>query len=166
MPEHVIKLEGIELPLPSSPSGEVVLHGDMTSFLIYSTYYASNDRTLKSVLVECEGLSLSRFGYPNDEGIAEHRLSSKGLGHLTGFGEVKDSELLTEYESMSRRSRERIWSGRRIPTSGYSPPSKRHFIVSFKENVFEAVCNNLRLAGIFADHSSALSDVAMKLNLS
>jgi hypothetical protein len=165
MSERVVELEDIKLPLPSSPSGEVILHGDMNSFLIYSTYYASNDRTLKSVLVECEGLSLSRFGYPNDEGIAEHRLSNKGLGQLSGFGEVKDSELHKEYESMSRRSSERIWSGRKIPTSDYSPPSTRHFIVSFKENVFEVVCNNLRLVGIYRDHSSALSDAAKKINL-
>ena len=165
MSEHVVELEDIKLPLPSSPSEEVVLHGDMDSFLIYSTFYASDNRTLKSILVACEGLSLSRFGYPNDEGIAEHRLFSKGLGNLNGFGEVKDSEFLKEYESMSKHSRERIWSGRKIPVSGYAPPMKRHFIVSFKENVFEAVCNNLRLVGIFPNHSSALNDVAPKINL-
>jgi hypothetical protein len=133
--ELVVELEDIKLPLPSSPSDEVVLHGDLNSFLIYSTYYARDDKTLKSVLVECEGLSLSRFGYPNDEGIVEHRLFSKGLSKLNGFGEVKDSDLLKEYETMSKRSRERIWQGRGIPASAYFPPPKRHFIVSFGECV-------------------------------
>jgi hypothetical protein len=165
MPEHVVELEDIKLPLPSSPSDEVVLHGDMKSFLIYSTYYASNDQTLRSVLVECEGLSLSRFGYPNDEGIAEHRLASKGLGKLSGFGEVRDSDFIKEYESMSKCSRERLWSGRGVPAVNYSSPPKRHFIISFKENVFEAVCDELRLVGIFPDHSSALNQAAPKINL-
>jgi hypothetical protein len=165
MPEHVVELEDIKLPLPCSPSDEVVLHGDMNSFLIYSTFYASDDRSLKSVLVECVGLSLSRFGYPNDEGIGDHRLASKGLGELSGFGEVKDSEFLKEYESMSQRMEERMWGGREMPATGHSSPRKRHFIVSFKENVFEAVCSELRLAGIFSNHSSALSQAAPGLNL-
>ena len=137
----------------------------MNSFLIYSTYYASNDGTAKSVLVECERLSLTRFGYPNDEGIAEHRLANRGLVQVSGFGEVKDSELIKEYESMRKRSRERIWAGRGISTAQFSFPAKRHFIVSFKENVFEAVCDNLRLVGVFADHSSALKEAVSNINL-
>jgi len=81
MSEQVVKLEGIELPLPASPSAEVVLHGDMRSFLIYSTYYAS------------------------------------------------------------------------------------HFIVSLKENVFEAICDELKLVGIFENHSLALQEAATKIGL-
>ena len=165
MSEHVVKLEDVKLPLPSFPSGEVVLHGDRCSFLLYSTYHASDDRTAKSILIECVGLSLSRFGYPNDEGLPEHRLFGRGLGKVTGFGEVMDSELLNEYESMSGRSRERIGQGRGYPPSNYIAPSKRHFIIAFKENVFEAVCRELSLVGVFPDHSAALSQATLKISL-
>ncbi len=137
----------------------------MSSFLIYSTYYASDDRTAKSVLVACAGISLSRFGYPNDEGLTEHRLYRSGLGNLNGFGEVKDSEFLKEYETMSKGSHERIWSGRGLSATKQAHQSKRHFIVSFKENVFEVICQELKIIGIFPDHSAALSEAGQKINL-
>jgi hypothetical protein len=164
MAERVVEIEGLKLPLPSSPSNEVILHGDLSSFLIYSTYYASTDRSLKSVLVACAGLSLSRFGYPNDEGLPEHRLFSKGFDSLNGFGEVEDSELLKEYESMSKRSSERIWSGRGASFPYLEIPPHRHFIISFKENVFEVICHELKLVGVFSDHSSALREATIKIN--
>lgn len=165
MPEQVVELEDIKLPLPSSPSNEVILHGDLSNFLICSTYYASSDRSLNSVLVEFDVLSLSRFGYPNDEGLPEHRLFGKGLDNLNGFGEVKDSEFLKECESMSNRSSERICSGREASFKNYKLPPARHFIVSFKENVFEVVCRELKVLGVFQNHPAALREATTKLNL-
>ena len=165
MSERVVPLEGISLPLPSSPSDEVVLHGDMNSFLVYATFHASKDQTANTVLVECVRLSLCRFGYPNDEGIIEHRLYSKGLSDLLGFGEVKNSELVRECETMSQRSANRIWSGRGISLPKDSRPRQRHFIISLKENCFEAVCDDLQLVGIFPDHRKALEEAKAKINL-
>src|SRR6266446_8849259 len=165
MAERVVALEAVSLPLPSSPRDEVVLHGDMNSFLIYSTFQASVGQLGKSALIECVRPSFCTFGYPNDEGIAEHRLYDKGLSDLLGFGEVKDSELVREYETMSRRSAHRIWSGRGISLPENSKPAKRHFIISLKENVFEAVCNELRLVGIFPDHLTALEEARAEINL-
>src|SRR3954454_17052351 len=101
MAEHVIAAEEITLPVPAS-SGGAVLHGEMCTVLIYPTYYATDDSALRYVLIECAGLALSRFGYPNDEGLGEHRLYAKGLRDVHGLAEVKDSELLAEYQSMCK----------------------------------------------------------------
>jgi hypothetical protein len=163
MSEHVTNAQGIELPLPMGLEA-LVLHGDHSTFLIYASYYAANDSSLNYVLVECTRLGLSHFGYPNDEGLGEHRLYDKGLAKIHGFGEVHHSELLQEYESMRKRSRERIWRGRGVPEVKYSPSSKRHFIISFKENVFEAICEDLQLVGVFPDHSSAMQEASRKLH--
>jgi hypothetical protein len=163
MGEYVVTPEDIKLPIPASAGGSV-LHGEMSTFLIYPTYYSSGDATLRYILVECEGMALSRFGYPNDEGLVEHRLYDKGLRNVLGIAEVKNSEFLEEYEHMSARSRERIWGGRgmlsQVPNS---PSGKRHFVLSFKENVFEALCDGLRLVGTFTDFSSAFDDAKERI---
>jgi hypothetical protein len=158
MNEHVIMPEDIKLPLPAS--GVSVLHGETSTFLIYPTYYGFRDKASQYILVECEELSLSRFGYPNDEGLGEHRLYNKGLKDVNGLAEVKNSELLAEYENMIRRSCERIWGGRgmlsQVPCS---PSGKRHFVLSFKENVFEAICDTLRVVGVFSSYSEAFDEL-------
>ncbi len=163
MAEHVVTPEDIKLPLPATPGG-TVLHDELSTVVLYPTYYASDDSSLRYVLVECEGLALSRFGYPNDEGLAEHRLYTKGLRDVLGVGEVKDSELLKEYESMSKRSHERIWGGRGMLSQvPYSRPSKRHFVFTFKENVFEAICDTLNLVGTYRDFSSAFDEAKQRI---
>ena len=163
MSEHVVTPEDINLPLPATQGGSV-LHGELSTVLLYPTFYASEDSGLRYVLIECVGLSLSRFGYPNDEGLGEHRLYRKGLREIQGVAEVKDSDLLKEYESMSKRSHERIWGGRGILSQVPNPPSsKRHFVFSFKENVFEALCDALTLVGTFPDFSSAFDEAKQRI---
>ena len=81
MSEHVVIPKDVKLPLPATQGGSV-LHGELCTLLIYPTYYASDDSSLRYVLVECVGLGLSRFGYPNDEGLGEHRLYTRGLSAM------------------------------------------------------------------------------------
>ncbi|MDB6121376.1 MAG: hypothetical protein JWQ71_369 [Pedosphaera sp.] len=163
--EQVTTANDIQLPLPVGLEA-TVLHGELSTFLIYASYYATNDSSLKYVFIECTGMGLLRFGYPNDEGLGEHRLYHKGLASVHGFGEVHNSELLEEYESMRKRSFQRIWRGRDVPEVKYSRSSKRHFIISLKENVFEVLCEDLRLVAVFPDQSSALQEAIRKLHSS
>jgi hypothetical protein len=45
------------------------------------------------------------------------------------------------------------------------PPSpKRHFIFQFKEHVFEVLCEDLRMVGIFPDYASALHEANKTIN--
>jgi hypothetical protein len=164
MAEHVVTPKDVKLP---ATEGGWVLHGEFSTYLIYPAYYSSEgstDSTLRYVLVECAGLGLSRFGYPNDEGLGEHRLYGKGLADVDGVGEVIESQLLEEYESMCKRSHERIWGGRGMLSQvQFTRTSKRHFVFSFKENVFEVICDSLRIVGLFPDSLSAFDQAKEKM---
>lgn len=163
MAEHVIFPKDISLPL-ARDGDVIVLHGSLSSFLIYPTYDVAPFETEQFALIECTLVSLSRFGYPNDEGVPEHRLYDKGFSKTRMFGEVIESQLIEEYEAMHERSIQRIWADRLRDPRKFPRRHKRHFIFSFKEDVFEVVCEELRIIGMFPDCATAYQEAFTKLS--
>lgn len=57
---------GIE-PSPSVPC-EMLMQDGWDTFLLFEPFSSMG----QMVVIECEGCSSTRFGYPNDEGLPEH----------------------------------------------------------------------------------------------
>ena len=57
---------------------------------------------------------------------------------------------------MASLSTERIWGPRGHTATAHDSTLTRHFIFPLKENVFEAVCRELKLVAVFHDESAAL----------
>jgi hypothetical protein len=100
-------------------------------------------------VLKCEHCVMSRFGYPNDEGLTEHPLYPAMAGTVSAILEVVDSpwcdEIVSQMEASARRIRpdhyDRAWSSR---------VKLRHFIILLKERTFECVAESLAVE-LYAD---------------
>src|SRR5215213_3446444 len=89
MAEHVIEVEVPYFdPEPNMPE-PVVVQSERACYLVY------RDRDDERKALEFSRCSISKFGYPNDEALAGHRLYEKGL-RFYGFFEVVESEWIAE----------------------------------------------------------------------
>jgi len=59
-------------------------------------------------VLECVSCSMTKFGYPNDEGRPEHPLYRLGLDAGPPILEVRDSHWATEIFAQQRQSTQRI----------------------------------------------------------
>lgn len=124
MAEHVIELEAPYFdPEPNVPE-PVVVASEGSCYLIYS------NRVSERKALEFFRCSISKFGYPNDEALAGHRLYGKGLGFY-GFFEVRESEWIAEL----RKGNEVVFPEFRAFAQG------RHFIITFHDSTFECIAS-------------------------
>src|SRR5262249_52239686 len=70
-------------PSPSVPA-ETVIQDGWSTFVLFHAVSKSVDETghlrdLGVAVVECQGCSMTKFGYPNDEGRPEHPLYKFGM---------------------------------------------------------------------------------------
>jgi len=105
------------------------------------------DKGIASVeLVDC---IITKYGYPNDEGMPEHPLRSKGLNECcSSIVEVRGSSWLDEVTRQMTQSARRIWRDQyervyKVPESSRKGPGARHFIFLFREHTFECIANDL-----------------------
>lgn len=82
-------------------------------------------------VVEVNGCLVSQFGYPNDEALEGHPLAGTGLG-LYGIYEALDSSWVARLDAQNRIS---------FPNSALPP--KRHFIITFHDETFECLADDL-----------------------
>lgn len=76
----------------------------------------------------------TRFGYPNDEALPGHPLYGQGLRHYALF-EVINSPWITTLAEQNRIA---------FPDDAEWPHrSYRHFVVTFEDSTFEALCLNV-----------------------
>jgi hypothetical protein len=114
-------------------------------------------------VLECESCSITRFGYPNDEGLPEHPLYSLGLANASSaFLEVVGSPWASEVAEQQRASTERIWGGRGMSLPGPSRKSGRHFVVLLKEQTFECIATELTVRLFAKDFAEAHSYVQQR----
>ncbi len=155
-------------PSPSVPA-ETVIQDGWATYLLFFAVSTSLDETghlkdLGVAVVECRHCSVSKFGYPNDEGRPEHPLYALGLGTARSpVLEILGSVWAREVHEQTLASTRRIWGGRKSSWEpGKSDPS-RHFVVLLKEKTFECVASELSVELFAKDFGEAFEYVYRKL---
>ena len=155
-------------PDPSTPAQTLLQNGWDTFLLFVAVRKASTGprrfEDLGLAVVRCKQCAMSRFGYPNDEGLPEHPLYNRGMAECSSsVMEVLDSSWAKEVYSQRRASAERIWGARQMPTSEASLGIPRHFLVALKEATFECLAHSLRVERICASFDEAFAYVREKI---
>ncbi len=132
MAERVIELEVQYFDPEPNIAEPVVVQSERACFLVYW------DRDMIRRALEFADCSISKFGYPNDEGRWGHRLYSKGLRSYEVF-EVLESEWLVEL----RKSNAKAFPDFTAFEGG------RHFIFAFHDSTFECIALNFQAADEF-----------------
>ena len=149
-------------PSPSG-SGEVIIQTEGFTFVVFVVFGSSD-----IAIVECAGCSLTKFGYPNDEGRNEHPLYDKGLNQCPGIGEVINStwkaELDLQTEASARRIHRNSWDSYLKNMKMYEEEygerkEPKHFIFEFKENTFECIATELKITISDDSYEKILSDI-------
>jgi hypothetical protein len=107
-------------------------------------------------VLDCRECQISKFGYPNDEGLPEHPLYNFGMNDArTSVFEVIDSAWKREVSEQMAVSARRIWGQRGMDcewAKNRAPQS--HFVITLKESTFECVAASLvveRFCNTFAE---------------
>lgn len=115
----------------AGPSNPILWQDDVGAVLICETDEHSPDA--RGVL-RFQSCLQTRFGYPNDEALPGHPLYSSGLRYYALF-EVLNSAWLSD---LIRQNRVAFPGDTDWPHRPY-----RHFIVTFQDSTFEALCLNV-----------------------
>jgi hypothetical protein len=128
------RVEVDSVPFPFGVTAEscepVVWQDEHHAVVIFETDAATPEE--RGVL-RFEGLLQSRFGYPNDEALAGHPYATSGIGFY-GLFEVKGSGWLAELGRQNQVA---------FPNSPWPPRPFRHFVLTFHDSTFEALCMNV-----------------------
>jgi hypothetical protein len=154
-------------PSPSVPAETLIQDGWSTYLLFWAVSKQPEGspprlRDLGVAVVECEGCSLTKFGYPNDEGLPEHPAYPLGLEQATtSILEITDSAWAKELKDQANASRDRIWGERRAGSA--EQPPLRHFVVVLKEATFECLAHSLVVRRFEPTFPAAVEYVHSKL---
>jgi hypothetical protein len=159
-------------PSPSG-SGEVLIQDDTTSFVIFDAMSSTLSKnggyeSLGIAAVEIRDCHLTKYGYPNDEGLIEHPLYYKGLDSAPGVGEVHNSSWMAMLDEQMVTSAMRIlgYPDRKAYAAVRASNSKvklRHFIFTFKENTFECLAGELKVISVGRSFKETLYDVCRRI---
>ena len=132
------------LPSPSVPA-ETLLQDCCSTFLLF--FAVSEDvgssgylEDLGVAVLEAIGCVMTRFGYPNDEGLPEHPLYRLGLANGSPVKEVADSAWAKEIAFQIEQSSNRIWG---TTSTVRTEEALRHFVIRLKERTFECLASQL-----------------------
>ena len=117
----------------ASVSGAAVLESEISTFLIFN----AKDRDYRSIgvaVVEIAHCIATQFGYPNDEALPGHPLSSLGLRSYKSY-EVLNSPWLRTIAIQNKKC---------FPNYDYAK-GRRHFIFTFHDSTFECIGEDLKL---------------------
>jgi hypothetical protein len=104
-------------PSPSVPA-EILLQNGWKTYLSFFAVSKQVDESgylkdLGVAILDCQNCAMSKFGYPNDEGLAEHPLYASGIAEAaSSVLEVTDSSWEREVSEQRLASARRIWGGR------------------------------------------------------
>ena len=151
-------------PSPSVPAETLLQDGWSTYLLFFAVSksvgadgYLQDKRV---AILECEHCAMSKFGYPNDEGLPEHPFYQFGLaGATSAVLEALGSPWMREVTTMMDGSRDRIWGSRGAGPSASSGERLRHFIILLKECTFECLASRLVVSRFVPDFAQAYSYV-------
>jgi hypothetical protein len=115
--------------------------------------------------VECVHCTMTKYGYPNNEGRPEHSLWHQGLSKCdSSIVEVRDSPWFDEVSGQMRNSARRIFGDRyeslyKKTDGARKGAGMRHFIFLFREHTFECIASDL----LVTTHSEEWPVVAAKV---
>lgn len=170
--EHVIPVD-IGCWPSLSGSGEVIIQTEDLTFVVFQANLTTASESgryegSRRAVVECVNCSLTKYGYPNDEGLLEHPLYSKGLSETIGVGEVINSTWMRMLEEQMDTSARRIhgnqyYKAYNVPPAGERIWNWKHFIFTFKEGTFECIAHDLRVTLTSKSYEEILSDISQRI---
>ncbi|MCB9215214.1 MAG: hypothetical protein H6616_04970 [Ignavibacteria bacterium] len=156
-------------PSPSVPAEVVVQDGWSTFVLFFAVSKTISEtgflKDLGVAVVECKGCSMSKFGYPNDEGRPEHPFYEFGMQEeLSNILEVVGSPWAKEVQLQQKISIERIWGARSTVWEASDNRYQKHFILLFKEQTFECIADDIVVRLFAKSFSEAFTYVHKRLD--
>jgi hypothetical protein len=146
MAEHVVELEVPFFDPEPNVSEPVIVQSEGACYLLYW------DRENKRTALEFSRCSVGKYGYPNDETLAGHRLHEKGLGPY-GIFEVIESAWIAKLKK-----------GNEVVFSDFkSFEGKRHFVITFHDSTFECIASDFQRVAEFPKLDSRLLRLAESL---
>ncbi len=127
--ERVVELDLGVYPKPGAPM-PLLAQGSRDAVLVFRAQTEPGGQA-KTGVVEVSACWVSQFGYPNDEALSGHPLYGRGLGFY-GIYEVLDSSWVARLDAQNRGA---------FPD--LAPPPKRHFIITFHDETFESLADDL-----------------------
>jgi hypothetical protein len=127
--ERVVELDLGVRPDPGTPM-PLLAQGSSDLVLVFRAQTGPGGEA-KAGVVEASMCLVSQFGYPNDEALSGHPLWGHGLGFY-GIHEVLDSSRVARFEAQNH-----------VAFPGLTPPPKRHFIITFHDETFECLADDL-----------------------
>ena len=151
-------------PSPSVPAETLIQNGWHTYLLFFAISKEVNEEgyfdDLGVAVLECKKCSMTKFGYPNDEGLPEHPLYQEGLENTeTDIVQVLNSEWLQEIETQMENSSKRIWGGRGMKSKIEKTFTKKHFIITLKELTFECISEDIKVVNFASSFDTAIKFV-------
>lgn len=138
----------------SAVSEAVVLRTEYKTVLTFSAVRGTPEGRRLSVgygIIQFEGCSLTKFGYPNDEALPGHPLYSKGLSYY-GVYEVRNSLWGRQTAEMNRVS---------FPNT--PDFNEKHFIFTFHDSTFECLAAGLKASVSAEPYSKIFADLTMRV---
>lgn len=153
-------------PSPSVPAETLIQNGWKTYLLFFAVSKEADEsgglKDLGVAILDCHDCAMSKFGYPNDEGLVEHPLYAAGIvGAASSVLEVIDSSWEREVSEQRLASARRICVGRGMDWEWARKRELRHFIVLLKEKTFECLATSLsieRFSSTFEDAQNHVLD--------
>ena len=133
--EYAIQLDFGVAP-EAAVSGPMLLQDDYHAFLAFNAMRPRPDGMREEAglaIVELQGCSTTKFGYPNDEALPGHPLYRRGLGGYEIF-EVLNSSWINEQNQMNKVH---------FPETQMRPV--RHFIFTFHESTLECIATDIKV---------------------
>lgn len=128
-------------------SAAILLQSEYSVFLCFNaatiekTAACSPSDPPRISVIEFKLCQMTRFGGPNDEGLPEHPLYSKGLSRaMYSVCEVLNSSWAAAEAERQRKS------AMRIRGDATSVKGCRHFLVSFHDSTFECLAKDLSVS--------------------
>ena len=151
-------------PSPSVPAETLLQDGWKTYLLFFAVSKrvgkTGNLKDLGVAVLDCKECAMSKFGYPNDEGLPEHPLYSYGMANAkSSVLEVKDSTWAKDVSQQRLESARRIWGGRGMDWSWARNRPERHFVITLKEATFECIASELIVERFFKGFDEAFAHV-------
>jgi hypothetical protein len=140
-------------PSPSVPAETLVQDGWKTYLLFFAVSKTADEsghlKDLGVAVLDCKDCRLSKFGYPNDEGVSEHPLYAYGMADA-------QSSVLEVIESPWKNEIMKWYH----PTGG----SLRHFVITLMEATFECIASALEVERFCKTFDEAFAHVIQEFD--
>jgi len=156
-------------PSPSVPA-ETLLQDGWATYLLFFAVSSEVDATgfltdLRVAVLSAKNCVVTKFGYPNDEGLEEHPLFQFGMADCeSSVLEAVESPWLEEMIRLKDASAKRIWTPRGKRLQSVRESGLHHFILPLKEATFECIAASIEVERFCDTFDEATSYVFKKFS--